>query len=198
MKRFLVYFASLFLLTAIIIATFYAKDAYKVLPINTTLNKTPLPLNESWFEYEAPNGHFKVSFPLLPQTATQKLPDPSSEEPRQYEMYVTQTDKGTIYMVSLIILPNQPNEKDQFILMDELMHDMVKANLGNKLKSNSTGSYKGFPSIDFIIENDQNTIHAKEFMKDKTIYLLSTITKNDNKEAIHFQYFVDSFKLQAK
>ncbi|HRD55521.1 MAG TPA: hypothetical protein PLC42_03900, partial [Parachlamydiaceae bacterium] len=122
MKRFLVYFISILILTAIVIVTFYAKDAYKVLPINTTLNEAPLPLKESWFEYEAPNAKFKVSFPLLPQTATQKLPDPNSESPRLYEMYVAQTEKGTVYMISLITFPKELDEKEKVMLMDELMN----------------------------------------------------------------------------
>lgn len=194
MKRSLVYLIlSLFILAAIISA-YYSKDAYEVLPINTALNEEPM-LKESWFNYDAPGGQFKVSLPLLPQTATQNLTDPKTDQIKHYEMYVAQTDAGNIYMISLINLPDELDENANLLILNQIMNDMVAANPGNKLEKSKTGKYHELTSLDFTIQNDQTTIEAKEFVKGKTIYLLSTISKKDNKEKTHFNYFVNSFKL---
>lgn len=198
MKRSLVYLTLLLILLGLLISTFYLKDSYKALPINTALNEKPLPPSESWFEYDAPIGGFKVSLPLLPQTATQSITDPKTNEVREYEMYVTQTDSGTIYMISLITLPDQPDEKRKLELLKELMNDMVKANPENKLKDSKEIKFEGFPGFDFVIENDHNLIEAKGFIKENTIYLLSVISKKEDREKTHFNYFIDSFKIKAK
>ncbi len=194
MKRSLVYFILFLFILAAIFSAYYSKDAYEVLPINTTLNEEPM-LKESWFNYDAPGGQFKVSLPLLPQTATQNLTDPKTDEVKHYEMYVAQTDSGNIYMITLINLPQELDENANILILNQIMNDMVAANPGNKLQTSKTSKYQDLTALDFTIQNDQTTIEAMEFVKDKTIYLLSTISKKNNKEKTHFKYFVNSFKM---
>jgi hypothetical protein len=197
MKRTLVYLALLVVLLLVFLATYYAKDSYELIPVNTTLNEEPLPLSESWFNYDSPGGEFSVSLPLLPQTATQNLTDPKTDEVKRYEMYVAQTEGDTIYMISLISLSQEPEDAAKILILNQMMNDMVAANPGNKLASSKSTSYEGLPSLDFTIENDHNTIQAREFIKGKTIYLLSTILKKDKKEKSHFQHFINSFKMKS-
>jgi hypothetical protein len=197
MKRFLVFLGFLTLLLLVLLAMYFAKDSYELIPINTTLNEESLPLSESWFNYDAPGGQFSVSLPLLPQTATQNLTDPKTDEVKHYEMYVAQTEGETIYMISLISLPNEPEDGAKLLILNQMMNDMVAANSGNKLATSKTTTYEGLPSLDFTIESDQHTIQAREFIKGKTIYLLSTILKKNKKEQSHFKHFINSFKLKS-
>lgn len=192
MNRFLVYLVILGVLLAVFLSTYYAKDSYELLPVNTTLNENPEPLDKSWFQYESPKGEFTVSMPLLPQTATQDIQDPKTAEVRHYEMYVAQTDDGTIYMISVITLPSQPNQDT----LTKIMNDMVAANKGNKLNSSKIGLYQGMTSLDFTIDKDQHFIEAREFINGNTIYLLSTISKVEYKNKSRFNYFINSFKLK--
>lgn len=192
MNRFLIYLVILGVLLAVFLSTYYAKDSYELLPVNTTLNENPEPLDKSWFQYESPKGEFTVSMPLLPQTATQDIQDPKTAEVRHYEMYVAQTDDGTIYMISLITLPNQPDQDT----LTKIMSDMVSANKGNKLNSSKIGLYQGMPSLDFSIDKDQHFIEAREFINGNTVYLLSTISKAEYKNKSHFNYFINSFKFK--
>ncbi len=194
MNRFLIYLVILGVLLAVFLTTYYAKDSYELLPVNTTLNEDPEPINKAWFQYDSPRGEFTVSMPLLPQTATQDIQDPKTAEIKHYEMYVAQTEDGTIYMISLITMPNQPDQDT----LTKIMNDMVSANKGNKLSSSKVGLYKGMPSLDFTIDKDQHIIEAREFINGNTIYLLSTISKNEYKTKSHFNYFINSFKFKKE
>lgn len=194
--RSIVFIILLVTLIAIFLSTYFAKDSYKLIPVNTNLNENPLPLSESWFPYDSPDGNFNVSLPLLPQTATQNIVDPKTDESRRYEMYVAQTDSGLIYMISSITIDKDIDTADQKALLKKMMDDMVSAKAENKLKSSSEGVFQGMPSLDFIIENDINSIEAKEFFSGRTIYLLSIISKKGSKENTHYDYFINSFKLK--
>lgn len=195
MNRLVVVLCLLALFLAVFLWSYFAKDSYELLPMKTTLNEAPLPLKDSWFQYDAPSGDFKVSLPLLPQVADQNVLDPKTGEKRRYEMYVAQTNNGTMYMISVITLPKEVDEKGKAALLKQMMDDLVAANPQNKLVSSKNVDYQGFPALDFTIENDQALIEAKEFIRNKTVYLISTIAKKDSKEKTHFKYFIDSFQL---
>lgn len=196
MNRLVIYFILFVTLIAILLSTYFAKDSYKLIPVNTNLNEKALPLSETWFPYDSPDGNFNVSLPLLPQTATQNLVDPNTDEKRRYEMYVAQTDSGLIYMVSTITFEKQTDKADKILFLTKTMEDMVSAKKDNKLKSSKKGEYLGMPSLDFTIENDLNIIEAKEFFSENTMYLLSVISMKNGSKKTHFDYFIDSFKLK--
>jgi len=198
MKRSFIYLALLASLAAIFLSTYYFKDSYELLPINTKLSEKTLPPDQSWFNYDAPGGEFNVSLPLLPQTATQYLTDPKTGDVKHYEMYIAQNSDGTIYMISLITLPKVLDESEKPLILNQLMNDMVSANKGNKLRSSKSAVYDGMTSIDFIIDKEEHVIEAREFINGKTIYVLTTISKNENKDKTHFKYFIDSFKLKSE
>ena len=195
-NRSIVYIVLLVTLIAIFLSTYFAKDAYKIIPVNTNLNEKRLPLSESWFPYDSPDGNFSVSLPLLPLPATQNIVDPKTDETRRYEMYVAQTDSGIVYMISTITLDKDIDITDQKILLKKMMDDMVSAKSENKLKSSNANVFQGMPSLDFIIESDNKTIESKEFFSGRTIYLLSIISNKGSKENTHFDYFINSFKLK--
>lgn len=199
MKRFVIYLALLSALVAIFLSTYFFKESYELLPMNTKLETKTLPPNQSWFPYDAPGGEFTVSLPLLPQTATQDLTDPKNGEVRHYEMYIAQTAEGTIYMISLITLSKLLDESEKTEMLNQLMNDMVSANKGNKLRNSKSGVYEGMNSIDFTIDKESgHVIEAREFANGKTIYILSTISKKEDADKSHFKYFIDSFKIKSE
>lgn len=194
MKRSLVYLILLAMVSAVFIWFYFIKDSYEILPL-TAGNGQSEAFKDVWFDYEAPAKEFKVSLPLLPQTATQDLPDPKTGEVRHYEMYVAQTNGGTIFMISLITFPKEMDETVKSSTLKNMMNDMVSANPNNKLKTESSVSYAGESAIDFTIESESTLIQAREFFKGQTLYLLSLITKKDRPEKNHFEQFIQSFKI---
>jgi len=198
MQRLIIYLILIITLLAIAFSIYYGKDSYKLIPVNTQLNEQPEPLDQSWFEYDAPDGNFKVSLPLLPQTATQTIIDPQSGETKHYDMYVAQTDDGTIYLISQIDFIKDPFIDGDQEVLKQLMNGMVSVNQDNKLISSTPGTYLGFPSMDFEIENEKSNIKAKEFFDGHTVYLLTIVSNKNSKDKTHYDYFINSFKLIKK
>lgn len=197
MKRSLVYLILLAMLLAVLVWFYFIKDSYEILPL-TAHNGQIRKQKESWFNYDAPAKDFKVSVPLLPQTATQDLLDPITGETRHYEMYVATSDIGTIYMINTITFPKEMDETLKSKTLKSVISDMVAANPGNKLKSKREVSYEGKSAIDFMIENESTLIQAREFFSGQTLYVLYLISKKEVSEDDHFEQFIQSFKLTEK
>lgn len=171
------------------------KNTYKLLPIQATQQfiKTPY---EEWQEFDSPSGTFQVKLPTLPQRATQTIKDPKSQTIRQYDMYVAQQNNNTTYMISAVRYIN--NKESPETLQKSMISDLLASNPSNQLKTMSAGSYKQFPTIDFTITNDTNTIDGMTFMDGETLYILSTIFSNQRYNPEDYQFFVKSFDLTNK
>lgn len=175
----------------------YLKDSYKILPIS---QKQPTNIAEfnfqTWHEFAAPSGKFKVLFPSLPQHATENVDDPQSNEKKKYEMYVSQKDDGTIFMITLVSFKEPIDHGGD--LLKEMMNDMIASNPNNKLLGMEEGEYKGNPALDFSLSSGELTIDAKSFITDNTLYVLSRILKPTNYTRDEFLFFVNSFELNAE
>ncbi len=150
---------------------------------------------DQWREFAAPSGHFKVLLPALPQHATEKLRDPKTQEPRQYDMYVSEEGNGTLFMISIISIPDNKQQAIDEGVLKTVMNDMLKSTPNGKLKTMKIGNYKEFPSIDFAIENDQVLIDGKVFLVQQTLYALTSVAKRDMFLSSEFDFFINSFQL---
>lgn len=148
-----------------------------------------------WHEFIPPNGKFKASFPSLPQHATQKLEDPKSKESRQYEMYVSEMENGTIFMISLITMLDPQKGKIDEEVLKTVINDIVSTNPNSKVKQMKMGTYLDNPAMDFSVENGVVTIDGKAFIIGNTLYLLTSAAKIDSYKPNEFNYFLKSFKL---
>lgn len=150
---------------------------------------------QKWHEFTSPSGSFKVLLPTLPQHATERLDDPKTKEKRQYDMYVSEKDNGTIFMISIITLLDQKEAKLDESMLSSVMSDMLATNPENKVKLMQMGTYKQFPAIDFSIENNQLSIDGKAFIEGQTLYLLTSVGKINQYMKQEFDFFVNSFEL---
>lgn len=196
--------ASILLILAIVIIGLVGykimQDSYKILPVGEQQisNLTAFDF-QNWHEFTAPSGTFKVLFPALPQHATENINDPETKDNRKYDMYVSEKENGSTFMITLITFTgasvSTPSEREG--LLKEMMKDMVAANPNNKLIHSESGTYKGHPSLDFILNSGEITIDAKTFIVGDTLYVLSRIEKQekDNQSRDEFLFFVNSFEL---
>jgi ATP-dependent helicase/DNAse subunit B len=148
---------------------------------------------ETWHEYTAPSSKFKVLLPVLPQHGQDTVNVPDAPGKREYDLYVSEKDDGTIFMISLIKILN--DEKLDENTLTAVMNDILKASPNNKLKIMKMGKYKQYPAIDFSIENDQVNIDGKAFLVGNTLYLLTSVSKMMNYKKQEFEFFVNSFQL---
>lgn len=172
----------------------YAKDSYKILPIN---EKNPLIGGQGnfqdWREFSSPSGSFKILLPSIPQHVTDKITDPVTKEPRKFDMFAVADDNGTAYMVNAITFPEKIDEKDAEDVLRNVVNDMLKRNKENKLKMADMGKFRDFRSLDFVFENNEITVAGKAFLHDKTLYVLSMVDRTNAFKNAEFDFFVNSF-----
>lgn len=185
------------------------KEMYKVLPVDaqapevTTeapVAKSHKPVTNfvSWHEYSSPNGDFRVMFPALPQQTSQKIIDQKTQEPRFYEMYVSEKDDGTIFMITAITFPSNRDPKTTEKMLTKAMNDMIESDPKNHLKKNQVTDYKNMKALDFSIENDKVSIDGKAFMIGDTLYVLTSLGNNQSYNDKEFNFFANSFDYLKK
>lgn len=188
--------AVLFLATYLILDN--SKTLYRTLPGNLDLtmpaqgqtNATLLP----WKTFSSDVGHFRVDLPVEPEHATEDSLDKKSHKKRKYEMFVSQQDDGTIFMISLVKFPpdsSEPNEQTLKALVD----DTVAADPKNKLESQNNGTFLNNPAKDFEIVNEQFHFRIKAFIANKTLYILTYVSPLGSYDPKAFDQFTNSFQL---
>ncbi len=198
MSRIPFFLVILFVVIAGLMAWRFGKESYKILPVESPATALHEEKFETWHEFNAPSSNFKAKLPILPQHATERLTDPKTKNVRDYDMYVSEKENGTIFMISLITFLDKSSTYNPDMLLTNIMNDMVAANANNKLKYQKMGSYQGHRSLDFSIENDQATIDVNAFIVDSTLYLLTMISKAEHHNPEEFKYFINSFELKTK
>lgn len=180
------------------------KDMYKVLPIDVPETATPVHHVEKgniqstnfldWHLYVSPNGNFQVMFPTLPQQAAKKIVDDKTKEPRDYDMYVSEKNDGTLFIITAITFPPNRDPKATEQLLTKAMTDMVESDPNNKLKNVKVNEFQNMKALDFTIESDKINIDGKAFMVGDTLYVLTSIGKNEAYNPKEFSFFTNSFE----
>jgi len=150
---------------------------------------------EGWQEYNSPALKFKVFLPGQPQYTTETLPIPNTPFSLYYHLYVAEEGDGTTLMVSIIRYPDGIDTSNKEPLLKNVMNEMVTSDPGNSLRSLEIGTFRGYQSLDFKIENSDVLIINKAFMVAKDLFLLTLIDKTGNFREAEFSYFIDSFQL---
>jgi len=151
---------------------------------------------QDWHEFSSPHEDFKVLIPSLPQHASEIIKDPKTQKNQKYDVFVSEADDGTVFMITLITPLEGTDEKSEDLL-NRVIQDLSKASEKSKILKKKTGVYKGYPSIDFSIENPQVTVNGKAFVKDKTLYMLSSVTKAERYAKEEVDFFINSFQLTS-
>lgn len=170
------------------------RNAYKVLPIDTSAPEAA-DAYEQWFPFETQEGGFAVELPVPPQNAKQSIPIPDAAGLRAYDMYVSETLDGTIYMISTITYPSESIKKTQARMLQEMIHEMVETHPKNSLEKIQETVFAGFPAIEYNIKNEEIHIEGVVFMEDNRLFILNTIARAANFDMEAYHHFIDSFRL---
>ncbi len=151
-----------------------------------------------WMDYVPPGKSFKVKLPALPQTTSKTIADPSTNEKRNYEVYVSEKKDGAVFVINIITFPDlKSNSKDDEMLA-EVANDMMTRLPDDKLIKTEPGKFKGYPSLTFTIANDQLEIHALTFINGKTLYVLTRAAPKELADKGEFNFFINSFELKPR
>lgn len=170
---------------------YFLKDSYRLLPI---AGSSPDLVSEfaAWQLFKAPKGAFEAKFPSPPQSAFQNVRDPKTGQLRHYEMFISEKENGTIFMVNVINFPDYKESLEP--LKKTIINDLLISNPQNELKSMEVGTYHLFPTIDFVIAGPQNTVNGRTFSDSAQIYLLAAIFNNSSYNIEEYNYFLNSFQ----
>lgn len=196
MQKNIVYAGLFAFLIASLLGMYYIKDSFKILQVNTHPDWKDMRFQD-WHEYSSPTGKFKVLLPTLPQRATENVKDPHSNGVRHYDMYVSEKQNGTTFLVSLISFPSNADVQAQKTLINTFITDMVATNPKNELKELSQVQYKDQEATSFQIVNDQLVVNGIAFTKVDTLYVISTLFKKDNQNKMDWDFFMNSFELTS-
>ena len=169
------------------------KESYELLPANVNAPLETKPF-DGWKDFTSKKGQFKVQLPVLPQHATENIPD-SNNQIRKYDMYVSEKNDGSIFMVSLITYPAGLDANSSEIMMDKVIQEMIESNPNNTLKEKKEIQFQNHQGRDFAIDNADVNINSREFVIGKTLYLLTYIAKKPFYNKDEYQHFIDSFEL---
>ena len=151
---------------------------------------------KDWVEFHSVIGNFKVYFPSSPEHMSKKLPIPGSDIVLSYEIYTSERENGSTFMINEVTYPDVLDTSDQKDLLENVMSEMLVGD-GLELVSSQHSDYRGFPSLNFLVEDVsaealiQNTV----FTLGQKLYLLNFVDYKETFRQEEFDFFLDSFRL---
>ena len=193
-KKTKLYAVIIFGVVVILLLTyFFTPKAYRT-SVPFTIEYPPTILEE-WREFRSPTERFQVSLPTVPQRATESVSVPSSDEHICYDLVLSQAKSGTICMVNIIDYPPSVNLSLADDVLENAIKGMVANNQANHLEKSEKGTFYGFPGIDFIIVNQDATIYGREFLKGRSLFMMSVADHDAKVAETVFKKLADSFVL---
>lgn len=197
MKKFLWMIVFIFIVGVCYLAIHFAKDSYKLLPMNEAVELQAETLEQSdyhnWQEFSSPAGDFKVLMPSLPQHISDKSNDSKSNEMRKIDVYMSEKKNGTIFMINLITLLDAKSLVHEELLQN-FMKDMLASNPNNTLIASQSTVFKGQKALDFVIENETFNYDVREFFIGNTLVVLSNVSRKPTHNIKDFEFFINSFE----
>ena len=178
----------------------YLKNAYKALPGTESISAdTENSENFStWKKFAPQSGLFKVMLPDTPQYAKDLVAIPGSDKKRRYDMYASEKINGTLFLISVITYPQDVDTSLTDDILRQTLDELMKSHPDNRLSNFKNNLFKTHQTLDFSLNNGEIQVEGKILMVDKTVYVLSYITRNDNFDPKEYHHFMDSFELLNK
>lgn len=156
------------------------------------------PNYENWVEFTPASQRFKVLLPNFPQHAQDTINDPKTKTPKQYEMYVSENkETGSIFMISVITMQESPQANINEDMLSNVVQELQASNPKSKIKNMKMKNYQNFPSMEFSLENENILINGTGFLVANTLYVLTSVTKNEHYNKIEYDLFTNSFRLKG-
>lgn len=150
-----------------------------------------------WKVHEDSNHQYEVSFPTPPRTASNNAVDPKTRQLKIYKLHVSEALDATLYMVTQIQFPPDFNPADDPTILDDTVKDLVANGPTNSLKEIQQETFNGDTAVKFTIENAEKiVIYGVAFIHDKSIFILSRVSKEDRENISEFEHFIKSFKFK--
>lgn len=166
------------------------KDTTRELPQEMG-EKVSLDQFAGWSFYTAPNGSFTVLFPAEPKITQKNLKNPT----RHYDVFVSNESDQSIYTVTVITYESKTLSETPQRLMKALVDELISSNPDNKLLLMGEGIYRGYPALEFSLQNNGAQMDARAFAVGNTLYVLGYRAFAERYRRAEFDYFSESFEI---
>lgn len=151
---------------------------------------------QNWNMFNDPQKEFQVLFPSVPKNASKELRNEETSEVSKQDVFVSEKkNTGAIYMISRVKFPKKDFIKDDRKVLQAAVDDLLNANAQNKLISSKEEEFQGRKALHFEIRNQEVYTQGIAFIRDESLYLLTAISKNEDRDDKEFKSFIDSFQL---
>ena len=188
-------FAGIIFAVVIILSFFYFFNPKPYQPPATPAVIPVALVVEDWREFRSPTERFTVSLPTPPQRAIESIPMPSSDERIRYDMVLSQAKTGTICMVNIIDYPSSVDVSNSEAVLTTAIQEIVSGNQANHLVKSEKTTFQGLPAINFVIVNQDATIHGMAILKGSSLFMLSVADHDPAVVDATFKKLTDSFQL---
>ncbi len=144
-------------------------------------------------EYIIPGKQFNASFPAAPQHVSGNQNVLQDGEKLGYDIYIAQSRLGTTYMVNVIQYPPTFNVSLSEKILKSAVDEICSSNPANTITKSDVGTFSGFPSLDFVVENPLAEIQGRVILKGTTLFVISVAGENKDTLHKHYEKFLSSF-----
>ncbi len=165
--------------------------ASKVLVIND---------NDSWKTFSDKETGFSVSFPCDPITSKKTIEIPQSNISISYNTYVCETNKDSVYVVSVWEYPDQVDISKPEVNLQEGFAGMLSALPESQVLLMKSSERDGFKSLEFWVKNDDIFFRGELVSVNHKLYQVFFVYRDNSEEEVIQDYskFIESFKISEK
>jgi hypothetical protein len=147
-------------------------------------------------EYVIPGKDFFASFPAAPHHVSGDQNIIQDGQKVGYDIYIAHSRLGTMYMVNVIRYPSTFDVSVPEKILKSAVDEICSSNPANAITKSELGTFSGFPSLDFVVENPLAEIQGRVILKGTTLFVISVASENKDLLHKHFEKFLLSFSFQ--
>lgn len=194
MQRLFLIAAGLVIAAMVLLFFLNLKKSWEITPAYPA-KEMPGAAFQNWNMFDDPQKEFQVLFPSVPKNASKELRNEETAEVSKQDVFVSEKkNNGAIYMISRVKFPKKDLLREDSKVLQAAVNDLVNANPQNKLISSKEEEFKGRKALQFEIRNQEVYTQGLTFLRDESLYVLTAISKSEDRDDKEYKKFVDSFK----
>lgn len=155
---------------------------------------------ESWKTFSDKETGFSVSFPCEPVTSKKTIEIPQSNISITYNTYVCETNKDSVYVISVWEYPEQIDISKPEVNLQEGFAGMLSALPESQVLLMKSSERNGFKSLEFWVKNEDVFFRGELVSVNHKLYQIFFVYRDKEGEEVIKDYstFIDSFSISEK
>lgn len=150
----------------------------------------------NWHEFASENPPFKVLLPSLPQHASDSQRNSEGQIDREYDMFVSQKENGSVFAITAIKFPALTELQNNENLQEEVLDQLLQAKTSNTLVEKKPHEWNGHKVTDFQIKQNDVLLTGRILAIGQQLYVLTITSESQTFNPREYEFFVNSFDLE--